>query len=124
MICFEIHINGKKVCIAGIDSEFGVLSSILTWVKRDLKEFPDQKRENIQEEELKFDLGGHISHGKNDYENLDWIRKSLSVGDELTIKIIESDEYDEPYKKERSDPDFVEKQKRKYLEKFKQEYKE
>ena len=124
MICFEIHINGIKACTAGIDAEYGVLSSVLTWLKRDLNEFPAEKRNDIQEEELKFYLGGHISHGKNDYENLEWIRKSLSVGDEITIKIIESDKYDEPHKRERSDPDFEEKQKRKYFENLKQEYEE
>ena len=124
MICFEIHINDKRICTAGIDSEFGVLSSILTWVKRDLNEFPFESRDKIQIEELTLDLSGHKSHGKNDYENIKWISKSLSVGDEIKIKIIESEIFDEPIEKNRSDPDFVEKQKRKYFEKLKQEYKE
>jgi len=34
MICFEVKINGNKVCVAGV-GESGVLSSIINWVKRD-----------------------------------------------------------------------------------------
>jgi hypothetical protein len=122
MICFEIHINGKKVCTAGVDSPYGVLTSILTWVRRDLRQFQLEKRGKIQEEEINFDVGGHISHGKNDHENLKWIKESLSIGDEITIRIIDLDKSDEPLERKRSDPDFVEKQKRKYFEKLKEEY--
>ena len=100
------------------------MSTILTWVKRDLNEFPSENRDKIQKEELTLDLSGHKSHGRNDYENIKWIRKSLSVGDEVKIKIVESEKYDEPIEKKRSDPDFVEKQKRKHFDKLKQEYKE
>ena len=122
MICFEIFINGEKICTAGIDSEFGVLTSILTWVKRDLNQFSLKDRHKMLEEELDFNVGGHISYGKNDYENLDWIKKSLSPGDEIKIKIIESPQADEPSSRARSDPAFVEKQKRKYFERLKKEY--
>lgn len=121
MICFEVHINGKKACTAGIESEYGVLTSILTWVKRDLSKFPLEVRDTIQKEELNLNLAGHISHGENDNENLDWIRQSVSIGDEITIKIIEADNYDKPHKRRRSDPDFVEKQKRNYFNRLKKE---
>jgi hypothetical protein len=122
MICFQIFINGKKICTAGIQSEFGVLTSILTWVKRDLSQFSSEDRHKMYEEEIDFNVGGHISYGKNDYENLDWIKRSLSPGDEIKIKIIESPQADEPSSRVRSDPDFVEKQKRKYFERLKNEY--
>ena len=122
MICFEIFVNGKKICTAGIDSEFGVLTSILTWVKRDLNQFSSEDRHEMLEEELDFNVGGHISYGKNDYENLDWIKKSLSLGDEIKIRIVESAKADEPLNRARSDPDLVEKQKRKYFERLKKEY--
>lgn len=79
MICFEIHINAKRICTAGIDSEFGVLPSILTWVKRDLNEFPSENRDKIQKEELTLDLSGHKSRWRNDHENIKWL-KSIEPG--------------------------------------------
>ena len=60
MICFEIFVNGKKICTAGIDSEFGVLTSIVTWVKRDLTQIPLEERHKIPEEELDFNVGGPV----------------------------------------------------------------
>ena len=122
MICFEISKNGEKICTAGIDSEFGVLTSILTWLKRDLNEFPAKSRGDIAQEELSLNVSGHKNHGKNDFENLYWLRDSISIGDEITIKVIESGGYDEPESRKRQDPNFVEKQRQKYFEKLKQEY--
>jgi len=122
MICFEISINGKKICIAGINSKYGTLTSILTWVKRDLNQFSPEVRHKIPEEKLDLNVGGYISHAKNDDENLEWINQSLSPGDEIKIRIIESPQAGEPTKRVRPDPDFVKRQKREYFEKLKTEY--
>lgn len=116
MICFEIVINGNKVCTAGVDAEYGVLSSILTWVKRDLRAFPAENKDLIQDEELNINVAGHIRHGRNDFENLEWIKQSLSPGDEINIRIIESPDADTPSKRHRSGPGFVDKRKREYFE--------
>jgi len=32
MTCFEVEVNGKKVCVAGV-GEFGVLTATLSWVR-------------------------------------------------------------------------------------------
>ncbi len=122
MICFEIFINGNKACTAGVDSEYGVLTSMLTWVKRDLNNFSASTRDNIPSEELDLRVSGQISRSQNDYENLDWIKESLSIGDEIKIRIIDSPKADEPPQRQSSDPNFVEKQKQKYYEKLKKEY--
>ena len=121
MICFEIYINGKKTCTAGVDSEYGVLSTMLTWLRRDLNEFPAESRGDIQAEELKLDVSGHKSHGKKDVENLKWISKSLSVGDDINIKIIESEKHDAPESKRRHNRRLSDGQRRKYLEKLNKE---
>lgn len=122
MISFEVKINGEKVCIAGIEHEFGALATILSWVSRDLRDFPEESRSRVPQEELKFDVSGTIAYGKNDDENLRWVHRSLSPGDEINIKILESAHFDEPKSRERSDPHLVEKAKRDYYEKLKREY--
>ena len=122
MICFEVKINGQKVCTAGINSEYGIVTAILEWVRRDLKNFPVGNRSDVPEEELNLNVSGAITHGKDDHENLSWDHRSLSVGDEVNIKILDSSQIDEPKSRERADPDFVERAKREYYEKLKREY--
>ena len=122
MIAFEIYINGVKICTAGVDSDYGVLTSILSWAKRDLSQFSDKVRKKVSEEELKLTVGGHKTYGKNDHEGLQWIGRYLNIGDEITINIIDTLEVDEPKTKKRQDPEFVEKQKFKSYQKLKEEY--
>lgn len=122
MIAFEIEINGRKLCRAGINAEFGILTSILSWAKRDISQLSKEVKAKVPEEELKLTVGGHISYSKDDYENVQWLGRELKPGDQIKIKIIETNEADEPKTKKRSDPEFVEVQKRKYFEKLKKEY--
>ena len=122
MICFQVKINGEEVCTAGIDSEYGIVTAILDWVRRDLKNFPKESRSTVPEEELRFNVSGSITHAWDDHENLRWVHRSVSPGDEICIKIIESHQIDEPQSRERMDPDLVKKAKREYYEKLKREY--
>ena len=122
MIAFEILINGVKICTAGVDTDYGVLTSILSWAKRDLSQFSDKVRKKVPEEELKLTVSGHKTYGKNDHENLQWIGRYLNIGDEITINIIDTLEVDEPKTKKRQEPEFAEKQKFKYYRKLKEEY--
>jgi hypothetical protein len=122
MICFEVKINGKKLSIAGIENEFGALTTILRWVSRDLRDFPEESRSSVTKEELKLTVAGSITHGKNDHENLNWVMREISPGDEICIKILHSSHIDEPQSRERSDPDLVEKAKRDYYQKLRREY--
>lgn len=122
MICFEILINDKKVCTAGVQSKFGVLSSNLTWVRKDLNRFSDEARKTVPEEELNFDVSGNSDLGNNRSEALEWIRQSLSPGDEIKIRIKELNQADEPSSRRYDDPDLVEKVQRRYYEKLKEKY--
>lgn len=115
MICFEVTINGKKVCTAGIEG-IGVLTAIFDFARR------KKDGEEIVQEGPHLKIGGLNCHGKNDDENLDWVKRHLSVGDEVSIRIIDSLQIDQPKTRKRSDPEFVEKQQRKYYEKLKREY--
>jgi hypothetical protein len=44
ILCFEVLINGTKVCTAGV-GEFGLISAILSWVKCAPEECLDEGRE-------------------------------------------------------------------------------
>ncbi len=122
MISFEIKINGQKVCKAGLDTEHGIFTAMLEWVRRDLTNFPLESQHKIPKEELRLDVVGSITHGKDDHENLEWVHRSLSVGDEINITIIDSTEVDEPESRKRLNLDFVNISKRKYYEQLKREY--
>lgn len=78
MICFEVWVNGEKVCLAGV-SESDVLTCIVDGERRGLKS-------NLH-------VGGLVKD-----EHVRWTQKrhSLEVGDEVIIKIVESDKADEP----------------------------
>ena len=91
MLAFEIHINGKKRCIAGIGKP-GVLTAALCWVLR-----PPAGRRR-QREELNLGVGGLVSHSD---EDLEWLQRAMQLGDEITIRIVEVRAADTPKKRRR-----------------------
>lgn len=115
MLCFEVIINNELRIIAGLD-EIRVLTAILS------HRAADPEDEGDKDDELRLSVGGLIDHGKYDYEDLDWIKRDLKIGDAITIRIVESDEVTPPIRRERQDPDFVAKEQRRYYENLKQEY--
>ena len=89
MRAFEVSVNGEKLCLAGIGVD-GVLTTIVNWAGRQ------------GEGSFFLEVGGLISHTK---EHVHWIsQKPLSVGDNIQVKIIETDATDNPIKKYRLDP--------------------
>ena len=86
MLVYEVHLNGKKLCTAGV-GEPGVLTTIVTWVLHDGSGRPEGQ------EELGIQVGGLISRTQ---ENLDWLDRPLQRGDEITIRIAEADRVDKP----------------------------
>lgn len=88
MRAFEISLNGKKLCVAGI-GDSGVLSAIVNWVAR----------ENTGD--LFLDVGGLITPPD---EHVSWIRqKRLQVGNRVQIKVIEAISVDRPKGRKRPD---------------------
>jgi hypothetical protein len=90
MLAFHVHLNGKKVCIAGVPGT-GVLSAHVTWVRR-----------TGTKEELTMDVGGLITP-TDEYVRRTYGRP-VRVGDEVRIKIVEADRVDRPSSRKRSDP--------------------
>jgi|SRR5436190_7029967 len=91
MLAFEVYINGKKRCTAGIRGP-GVLTASLCWVLRELKSRRGKRKE------LKLGVGGLVSHSD---EDLEWLSRDLQPGDEVTIRIIEAAKVDKPKKTRR-----------------------
>lgn len=76
MKAFEVSVNGKRVCVAGV-GDVGVMTSHVTWTSRGT---------------CHFRLGG-LDQTK---QRLDWIDSELSLGDEVTIRFVEAAQVDPP----------------------------
>lgn len=109
MIAFDIFVNDEKVCTAGVDSDFGMLTSILSWAKRDLGRLPAEVRSEVSGEELKMVISGQKSLGGNDFENLQWKDHTLQPGDEIRIAIVNVDHVDAPASTKKISPKYVKK---------------
>ena len=104
----EITVNSESKVVAGIE-EISVLSFILSYISGE-KDSLDL---------IELSVGGLLHHGQNDYEHLDWIKRNLEIGDEITIRVIESCDLTTPVSRRREDPKLVEKAQRKYYESLK-----
>lgn len=91
MICFEISINGKRKCSAGADAVC-VLSGSVVWKDGDR---PRRTVPPGAKTFLRIEVGGLIDR-EGGYEHLKWLEEPLSVGDEITFRVRETTEADEP----------------------------
>lgn len=80
MRAFEISLNGKKLCVAGVGDD-GVLSAIVDLIVK-----PEHN-------DLDLTVGGLIGSREDVY----WIkRETLEVNDEIRVRVVEADQADEP----------------------------
>jgi len=89
MRALEVLVNGEKLCVAGI-GDSGVLSTIVNL--------------SVHHGSGGFfvAVGGLISETK---EHVNWVsQKPLHVGDEVQVRIVETDAIDSPIDKYRLDP--------------------
>ena len=109
MMAFEIKVNGKKVCTAGIRA-FGNLCAHLNWSRGPQVALSTAFRD--QDELLEFTVAGvHVRHkprkapnlkrGFRYTESLEWVRRQLRAGDEITVRIVEASRADAPRKRKR-----------------------
>jgi hypothetical protein len=97
MICFDIEINDKHFCRAGVGDD-GVLTAAVSWGDAPAEIRGHRKRER----RVDLSIGG-----LRDKTHVDWIRgfRKLSVGDSVTIHIVESKSFDAPSRTETHDVD-------------------
>jgi hypothetical protein len=86
MRAFEIELNGKELCLAGIGK--GILGVTINWVARPRR----------SDEIGGVAVGGLIDPTKRQVR---WTSRKLHIGDELRIKIVEKDAVDKPRRLQR-----------------------
>jgi len=96
---FEVHLNGERLCSAGIDGD-GVVTAYMSSAK--IKDGDN----------LDLAVGGLVSTTK---EHLNWARVGLMLGDEVRVRILESASADEPAEREREEPERELERKRNYV---------
>jgi hypothetical protein len=98
---FEVHLNGERLCLAGIGND-GVLNTMVDCVET----------EESSRRELRLRVGGLISPLS---EHVTWIKRDVSVGDEICVRIVQVDRVDEPIHRLRDDPSAQLKAKKNYV---------
>ena len=118
MIGFEVWLNGKKIATVGV-GDLGVLSGVVSWVQRDV---PPRDRKKVPTRELDLRVGGLITDPKYLKEHVDWVRKSLKVGDRVSFRIVKTKRVDTPPWRPLEDPQEVEMGERRYFAYLKRKY--
>ncbi len=89
MRAFQVRLNGKRLCVVGIGKD-GVLSTTITYV-------PIRRRH-----ETRLYVGGLVLPQN---EHVFWRDAILRTGDEVRLKVIETNTVDEPQRRHRRDPE-------------------
>ena len=95
MIAFEVDLNGESLGTAG-EADLSVLSAIVNAVGK-LGAQSQGARHAQDDFQLELTVGGLTSRAdstKNEFA--DWIRRPLSVGDAVTIRIVETNVSESP----------------------------
>lgn len=96
MFAFEVSLNGKKICTAA-QQDFGTLHAEIMRMKmmapRDPKGDPaDQVIKESTRLSLRGVRGGDMRTGAY----AEWLAQNLKMGDEILIRIVETNDGDEP----------------------------
>jgi hypothetical protein len=102
MICFEVFRNGKRLCTAGRDGHtmLGALVHLRNrkpWPAGEVAEgdpWPSDRPESLQ-----LLLNGHQIPGPRTrrWESYSWLAEPLRVGDEIRVRVVETDQPDPPF---------------------------
>jgi hypothetical protein len=106
-ICFEIQVNGEPTIAAGRPA-LDVLTAIVTYVR--------------SQNELELRAGGLQRHADGSSEHVEWIARTLTVGDEIRIRVSEVESPTEPISVTREDGSKTEQSERAYYERLKRKY--
>jgi hypothetical protein len=111
MLAFDVLLNGKKVCTAGVGGDGG-LSAIVS-ARFDGGEATNRKTSRRVNDELRLYVGGSDNSTS---EYIRWQDCRLCVGDEVCIRIGEGELASKPRRRERADPAWVAEAEAKYVE--------
>ena len=95
----EVLLNGRRIAIAGIE-KFGVISAIVTWVRRNpanitatMRSEKDFDETHFLREICELELSGLDSVRD---KHVFWAKDALRPGSEVTIRILPAGEFDAP----------------------------
>jgi hypothetical protein len=118
MICFEVSVNGNRLCTVGV-GEHGVLTAILSWVwSQSERGGPAEKEEGRRKANL------HVGGLMNE-EHVSWLEDPflIGVGDVVTLKVNRSESVDEPSSREKADDPEIARSNRYFLyQQYKREF--
>lgn len=115
-IAFEITINNEAKIVAGIE-DISVLSFILGFRKA-------SKSDEDMIDEIDLHVVGLLYDSEYNYEFLDWIKRHIELGDEITIRVVETSKPTKPIARRSEDPNLVRKAEREYYERLKEKYRD
>jgi len=91
MLAYQITINGKHIATAGVQQ--GVVSAIANWLC-----LPAGDSKSLHED---WRAGFSVAAtDEQTSENLKWFRCDVQLGDEISIKLVETETVDEPTERE------------------------
>ena len=94
MLAFEVHLNGEKLCTAGV-SGHGFVHLWLNW-HRIMRRIKKGSTERELREGSSLNVGGIRRLEREKDEHIRWVSESVSVGDEIIIRVVESEQIDSP----------------------------
>jgi len=101
--CFEVVINDQPPIVAG-RRDLKVLTAILSFVS--------------DKDELELHVGGMVDRS----DDVSWLDREMRTGDVVMIRIVDSEQPDEPVTRRRSDPELDAKREREYYEHLRRKY--
>lgn len=119
MIAFEVSIDGRKECTAGLPDP-GVTSVIASYVRRAAGD-PAGPGSGGTGEELRLDVGGLHHEPDGTSVQVRWLNRPLRPGQVITLAVIETDTVDPPRVTEREEPAERQRRKQEYYQRLRQE---
>ncbi len=96
---YQIILNGRALCVAGVDGLGGVLNATLTWVKRERRPGDDVLDDDEVPQEGKILESHYLNVGGVDplaNDHVRWCEEPLKPGDEIMIRILGPGKADDP----------------------------
>jgi hypothetical protein len=100
MICFDVGVNGSRVCRAGVEPR-GVLHACAGWVHRPNEQAVPSASQRMR---MSLDVGGMAFRGGDAYDYFRWRGRRLRLGDEVTIRVVEARSADRAASRKRDRP--------------------
>jgi hypothetical protein len=118
MLCFDVYVNGRRLCRAGVES--GGTSAILHCSAG--SRLSAVARGRSRRDQVDLDVGGLFSPRPEEYHFPKWVARRLKLGDEVTIRLVQARKADHPKRTDVETRAWVEERERAYFERLKKKY--